>query len=306
MRLTTTSTETFSLEDVSKKFLNFKVAQHTAPRTLQDYQKEFTKFFKSYDSKAPIEDEVVKYFAAIPDTSPAVYNRPYECLSCFFNYCVEHKYLESNPIKSSGLVKKKDEGNIEAASPAAIKKLLKACNKKEFTGLRNWTIINLMMDTGVRTSELVSLTDEDYNPEERYIVVKKTVAKTRTQRILYVSTSTANALNKLISVKPEGWSNYIFPSRDGNKLDTNQLARQFRTLSAEAGVKITPYQLRHSFATYALENGMDVVALQRTMGHTDIKMTTRYIDNSTKQLKQAHDKYSPINLIESSTRIRGI
>lgn len=294
------TTETMSLTEAMNEFLLRKKADGLRDRTLKDYQKELGKFAATTNSldEKELRKAVVDYFAAIPDTSAAVYNRPYTYLKCFFSWCVDQEYLVYNPIDKEKLKKRRDDSNINAATIDDVKRLLKACNRGSFTGLRNYTMILLMLDTGIRTSEITRLTKSDYDRTKGTITISRQTAKTKRTRILYLSDNVATSLNDYLKRLPKNIP-YIFPSRDANQLDTNELAREFRSLSEKAGVKITPYQLRHTFATYFVANGGNVFILQKLMGHSDIKMTLRYTDISENQKQESHRIYSPMTLINN-------
>ena len=305
MRIKTTVTETLAFSDVAMEFINFKAAEQVAPRTLNDYIKTFKKFSDFGCNTMELEilnNDLVEFFKSIPDTSPAVYNRPFSNLSSFFNWCVKQDILECNPLSKLGLHKKRDDGNIHSASIDDIKALLDTCDRKTFTGLRNYTMILLMLDTGIRTSEITRLVNSDYDAAAGTIIVTKDKAKTRRERICYLSDNVISALNKYLRIKPAEIE-FIFPSRDANQLSTNELAREFRKLSDKAEVKVTPYQLRHSFATYFIENGGNVFVLQNLMGHSEIRMTLRYTDISENQKKTAHARNTPTNLLLAHKRL---
>lgn len=310
MRLTVGELEqTTTLSVLIDEFISVKVAQGKSKRTLKDLEKELHKFYE-FSSKdldcGVLKKDLVRYFAQIPNTSSAVYNRPYGVLNSFFNYLTRQDTIPYNPLIKAEIKKKKDDSEIHAATMDDIRLLLDACDRRTFTGLRNHTIISLMIDTGIRTSELVRLEDEDFDEVGRRIVIRPEVCKTKHSRILYLSPSTSSAIGKLIRLKPKGFSVKIFPSREGNELDTNELSREFRKLSDKAGVKITPYQLRHSFATFCAANGMSVFLLQQLMGHSDISMTRRYTDINQEQLEEAHSNFSPLALVEKGKRLSRI
>ena len=307
MRLTAgEQNKTTSLSVLIEKFINVKKTNGMAERTIKDYEKELWKFYNFSSKKVSVkilEGDLLKYFASIPTTSSAVFNRPYTCLNAFFNYLVRQDYLPSNPLVKAEIQKKKDDSAIHAADAADIKKLLKVCDRRTFTGLRNYTIISLMIDTGIRTSELVRIGDNDFDEKGNRIIIRPEVCKTKHSRVLFLSPSTTSSIGKLIKMKPTGFSSKIFPSRDGNEMDTNNLSREFRHLSEKAGVKITPYQLRHSFATLCVESGMNVFLLQQLMGHSDIAMTRRYTDINLTQLQEAHSSFSPLDMVERGKRL---
>lgn len=290
-----------TLTEIYNEFLLRKKADGLRDRTLKDYAYHLPKFIattsNSLDEKQ-LRKEVVSYLAAIPDTSAAIYNKPYSYLNCFFNWCVDQEYLAYNPIVKEKLKKRRDDSNIESASIDDVKRLLKACNRSSFTGLRNYTMILLMLDTGIRTSEITRLTVSDYDRTKRTISINRQTAKTKRERTLYLSDNVATSLNDYLKKLPKNIP-YMFPSRDANQLDTNELAREFRNLSNAAQVKITPYQLRHTFATYFVANGGNVFVLKELMGHSDIKMTLRYTDISENQKQESHRTYSPMTLMNN-------
>lgn len=305
MRIKMTTDNAPQLSPLMDEFISFKVSQKVVKRTIDDYRKTFERFLNDSSNSTDyqtVKNEVAKFFEKIPDTSPAVFNRPYSDLNALFNWMVRQDYLPKNPLKDLELKKRIDEGNVSSADIEDVKKLLKACNKKSFTGLRDYTAILVMLDTGIRTSELCRLERVDYHQEEKAIVITKIKAKTRKQRTLYLSDFTASALNKYLRHLPQEIE-YIFPSRDCKQLTTNNLDKEFRRLCGKAGVKFTPYQLRHSFATYFVENGGNLFVLQQLMGHSDLRMTKRYTDISENQKKKQHNEFSPIKDIQPNRRI---
>lgn len=295
-----------SLDTLIEEFISTKKASGKAERTVKDYEKELWAFYNSSSRRVEVgalKRDVITYFSSLPTTSSAVFNRPYSCLNAFFNYLVRQEYLTANPIEKAEIKKKKDDSVIHSASMDDIKKLLSACDRRTFTGLRDYTIISLMVDTGIRTSELVRIEDSDFDSKGRKLYIRPEVCKTRCGRVLFLSVSTTKLIEKLIRMKGRGFNAKIFPSRDGNVLDTNELSREFRKLSERADVKITPYQLRHTFATVCANSGMSVFLLQQLMGHSDISMTRRYTDINQEELETAHTTFSPLSLLEKKTRI---
>lgn len=305
MRISTTINNEPTMRDYTEEFLVFKCSKELADLTLRDYRRTFDDFLTVSSNTTDyrtVKIEVAKFFKAIPNTSAAVYNRPYRYLNSFFNWMVKNDYLPKNPIKDLELTKRKEDLTVHSATIEDVEKLLKACNRKTFVGLRNYTMILLMIDTGIRTSEICRLTVADYNPKSKSIIITADKAKTRQARPIYLSDDTAAALNKYLRHLPKG-IDYMFPSCESNRLTTGKLDKAFRRLCDEAGVKITPYQLRHSFATYWVKNGGNVFVLQKLMGHSRLNMTLRYTDIDESQKQEQHKSYSPINQINAKKRI---
>ena len=292
-----------TLREYADKFLSYKKAQKVSQRTYKDYQKYLDDFIgKSQNSTdiEPLKDDILEYLGAIPLTSPARYNHPYQYLHAFFTWCAKQDYLPCNPFDKLDLKKVKDEGKVKPADIEALQTVLNALDKSDYVELRDYTIILLMLDTGIRTSELTALVNGDYNSASQSIYIRPEIAKTSRSRTLYLSDSVNDALKKFLRVKPKMWGKWLFPTRDGNRLQTNGLDRNLRIYCARHGVKFTPYQIRHSFATFYLENGGDLFTLQRQMGHADLKMTKRYTEVSEKLVNSSHKSYSPIQLLDST------
>lgn len=104
-------------------------------------------------------------------------------------------------------------------------------------------------------------------------------------------------------MKPQEWENWLFPNYEGGRLTTTYLDKDFAKVSRLSGVKITPYQLRHSFATLYLQNGGDLFTLQKQMGHSDLRMTKRYTEIDDRFLQLQHTAFSPVNLLGQKQKV---
>ena len=296
-----------TLGEVVKKFLLVKEAQHTGELTMDKYRKTLGKFVEASHNSIEypvLESDVLSFLAAIPDTSPARYNLPFQNINALLNWMVEQEYIAKNPIKAHRLHKRKDEGNIKPIDADALRTFLGALDKSSYTGLRNYTIILIMLDTGIRTKELLSLRKEHYSKESKCLLIEKTIAKTRKRRIVFLSNSTANALENFLNKKPVDWEEWLFPNYEGKQLKVDHLDKSFAKHSSACGVKVTPYQLRHSFATLFLKNGGDLFSLQHLMGHADLRMTKRYTDIDEGFIQLQHKTFSPVNLLSEKKNRR--
>lgn len=311
MRMVKMQQETLTLEEAVQKFLMEKDAQHTGAAAMTDYRNCLARFVKSSHNSIEydlLDADVLAFFSSIPDTSPARYNKPFQNVNAFLNWMVEQEYISKSPIKVHKLHKRKDEGNIKPVPVSDLTTFIASLDRRTYTGLRDYVIILLMLDTGVRTKELLSLRDTDYFRNGKYLCIEKNIAKTRKKRIAYLSSSTANILENFIARKPKEWEDWLFPNYEGRQLKVDHLDKSFAKHSEICGVKITPYQLRHSFATLFLKNGGDVFTLQHLMGHADLRMTRRYAELDEAFVEQQHKSFSPVVLLEQakSNRVRRI
>lgn len=290
-------------------FLMFKRSQGLSERSMIDYKNTF-KDFKTYYTFQEISEEIFElklyeYFTPKAKKAPATFNRPYANLLCFFSWAERKGYLKYNPLLKTELKKKKDDGRIRHLEQHILKKLIDCFDLTTYSGLRNYALVLLTLDTGIRPNEALNLDIECYSTNT--IKVPREVAKTRTERTLPLSAVCSEVLKRLISYKLPEWPNYIFITSEGNKMNVGRWEKILEQASKRIGHKVTPYMLRHSFAIMFLRNGGNVFALQQEMGHTNLNMTKRYLKLTELDIQQQHSKASPLNnIIQRTTKIRKI
>lgn len=294
---------------IKKQFIFFKKAQGLSQRTMKDYNRSF-ELFERYYTEDIIKLEDVKtalfeMFDPLSNGAPATFNVPFANLTCFFNWALYNNYITKDPLKMTGLKKKKDDGKIRNIPPDVVKKLINTIDINTYIGFRDYTLISLTLDTGIRPSEACGLELKDLDLEHAELTIRPLVAKTRTQRVLPLSYQTVEILRKFILIRESSWANYIFLSIDGKQINTNTWELRINKYSKEIGYKFTPYDLRHTFAIMYLKNGGNVFALQKLLGHTDLSMTKRYVKFVQSDINEQHLIASPINnFIQRTTRIK--
>lgn len=303
--------DSISWEDLKESFLYLKKINGLSDRTTQDYQYHITKFFALYptawSSEAELTDNLLEYFSL--DTGAVNFNHRLVYLRAFLSYAVEEGYLSENPL--SKIKKRKEQSRIVEIPTEVLQDLLKLPNKRTYSGLRDYTLILLSLDSGIRPSEALGLLLKDIDTKHYTITVPFNIAKTRTTRTLPLSATTVNALNRLIRVRPTGWSSSspVFCSCEGSRLLENSWKNRLRTYSMQLDFKVRPYDLRHQFSIMYLRNNGNVFALQKTLGHSDLSMTKRYLNITGQDLTEAHKTASPVtNLVTSinKTRMRNL
>ncbi len=295
-----------SWEDAAAEFIYFKMTEGRAELTIKDYKYHLNRFFSLYpDAFNPdlARKCILKYMS--DKIKPATYNIRLAYLRNFFTWCVHEGLLPSDPTE--GLKKRKDEGRIVSIDDNMLIKLLELPDRGTFTGLRDYALILLTLDTGIRPGEALSLLPSDVNIRSREVCVQAEVAKTRTRRTLPISPATAKAISKLLSVRHPEWEENVpvFCSQDGTKMSRQSWYHRVKEYSKHLGVHIRPYDLRHAFALSYLRNGGNTLSLQRILGHTDLTMTKRYVALTQDDLKEQHAHASPVNkLVPERKRVK--
>ncbi|NPV27678.1 MAG: tyrosine-type recombinase/integrase [Firmicutes bacterium] len=286
-------------QDVLTEFILQKRAEGLAWRTLDDYEDHITRFFSrchvEFADYEALRRAVLAYLAE--PVAPATRNIRLSNLKIFFRWCVDNSYLPDNPC--TGIKKSRDDGTVRHLSLEEVKQLLRQPDRSKYTGLRDYCMILLQLDTGIRPGEMCQLLPGDVNLEAREIYIRPGVAKTRIGRTLPFSPTTAAALARLLKVRPTWWSEKVplFASEQGNPLTSWWWSKQFKKYSEQAGVRSSPYCLRHTAAIEFLRHGADAFSVQRMLGHTDLTMTKRYVNICLDDLKTVHDKASPVQAL---------
>lgn len=244
---------------LKKQFIFFKKAQGLAPRTLKDYNTTFRNFERYYkDEVLDIENiklALFEMFEKFSNGAPATFNVPYSNLMCFFSWSVENEYLEKNPLKLTGLKKKRDNGKARRVSDDVVQKLMEVMDVKTYVGFRDYVFFTLTLDTGLRPSEACGIKLEDLDLEHAEVTIRADLAKTRIKRVLPLSYQTVEILRKFLLIREENWDNYLFLTINGTQMTTYTWELRIKHYREKIKCKCTPYDFRHTFSLLFLKNG---------------------------------------------------
>jgi site-specific recombinase XerD len=155
--------------------------------------------------------------------------------------------------------------------------------------LRDRAMILLLLDTGLRASELCGLRVEDVSWPGRRLVV---TGKADKERYLRFSPVTLEAVQASLAGRRSG---PLFCNRQHTALDRHAVRLLFRRLGLRAGVlRCHPHRMRHTFAIQFLRNEGNVYALQAAMGHSTLDMVKWYLEIVQADIDVQMDKASPV------------
>ncbi|AXF57809.1 site-specific tyrosine recombinase XerD [Salicibibacter kimchii] len=172
-----------------------------------------------------------------------------------------------------------------------------AAQKNDAYALRDTAMFELMYGTGLRVSELCSLTLDDTHLEMGFV---RCIGKGNKERIIPLGSKAIHALKAYQSkarpsfVKKQS-HDILFVNRLGKQLSRQGFWKVLKRHVENAGIKkaVTPHTLRHSFATHLVENGADLRVVQELLGHADITTTQIYTHISRHHLKHIYQTYHP-------------
>lgn len=285
----------YSWQELLMQFLTFKRADGRAPRTLKDYQAHISHFYRTrpeaWENPRPA---VMAYLSQYENNN--TFNLRYKNLKLWFDWLMAEGLFPGDQHPLRGISKRKYQNRVVDIPATTLKALLDAPDTSTYAGLRDRALILLQMDTGVRPGEALNLMETDLDMASLLVHIPAHIAKTRERRSMPFSATTADALQRLLRARPEGWKNSpVFCSCSGDILNVNSWGHTLRGYSEKIGAKVTPYMLRHCFALSFLRNGGNVFSLQKLLGHSTLAMTQKYLALSMEDLQKAHAAASPVN-----------
>ncbi len=216
----------------------------------------------------------------------------------YFRYAYDEGYtntLLTQKIKNA----KGDKVIIRTFTEQELKRLIDYFQGRDYLTIRNKVMLLLLIDTGIRLSELIGLTEEQIKHD--YIIIKGKGAK---ERVVPKSPLLSKWLLKYLSVHKSYFQyrvvpNNIFLSKNAKLLSSSAIDKILK----EAGkacdiskdVRISAHTFRHTYAQLQLKNGLDIYSLQRCLGHESISITQTYLNGMRdKEVLEQAQKTSPL------------
>lgn len=228
---------------------------------------------------------------------PSTKGRLISSLNLFFDFLIIEKIINENPVE------KIDYPKIGLTIPTTlttkeIDALIYKASLNKNNGLRNETIIEVLYSCGLRVSELINIKISDLYINEQLI---KVLGKGNKERFVPISKTAKKLILKYIeSIRnykkvKKGYEDTLFINNRGKKLTRVMIYTILNNIANEIGLKkkISPHVLRHSFATHLIENGADIISIQKMMGHENIVTTEKYLHVKSKHLIESVLKYHP-------------
>ncbi|KOF57717.1 hypothetical protein AGR56_15750 [Clostridium sp. DMHC 10] len=288
---------------VHNKFLNDKKLEGLSERTISDYLKHM-KFFKQYIlniQRSNVDQclidgqffkEYLYYMVMEKQYKPCTVNLRVSTLKCYCNWLYKNGYTKENYSLAINKVKRPQD-TIKPLRDEDVKKMLNQPNRNIYAGFRDFTIMVILLDCGIRIQELCNTLVSDVDLKNATLNVRAVVSKTRKSRELPLGKQSVMLLKQLIDISVENKCNYVFMSSNtGLKLNYNVAIKNFEKYGKSAGIKVrcTPHVWRHTFATNAVKAGIDLFTLQKILGQNNITTTRQYVQLETSDLIKKHNK----------------
>lgn len=231
--------------------------------------------------------------------SPVSINNYIRNMRVFFNWLERNFTIRKNPMKKIRQLKVNRKAK-EYISDEDFKKLISRFDKSYFSEHRDYAMIYLMLDSGMRLGECSKLLYEDISLHNRKISLRAEITKGRKDRTVYFSEKTETILRRWLQYKDRYCeSGYVFPVKHGgHHVSVTTFESNFKRYLQRAGLNenISPHCLRNNYAKWCLMNGMDIFTLSRLLGHSSVEVTEKaYLDLTDEDLGKKYQNYSPIS-----------
>ena len=191
-------------------------------------------------------------------------------IKSLFSYAWKVDYLEVNAAKVIPTPDGVDARHERFIEPEEVRKLIGGTRTE-----RDLVLLSLIYTTGLRVSEALGIDWPDLKPRAQggQVTVTGKGGKVRTVLI------GESLWQQIQSLKGESETEAVFVTRTGNRLDRHRLHRIIKAAAARAGVNphVSAHWLRHAHACHSLENGCDLDVLMRSLGHSSLTVTSKYL-----------------------------
>jgi len=217
----------------------------------------------------------------------------------FFNWAEREGTVRKNPVQRIRLLKNSRKGKLFFGDEE-LKKLFSKFDKSYFSEHRDYAMIMLMLDSGMRLGECSTLLVSDLMIARKRINIREEETKGRKGRTVFFSPKTENILRRWIQFKDRYVeSEYLFPVKEhGGSIGVGNFENNFKKYIQRAGLneEYTPHCLRNNFAKRCLMNGMDIFTLSKILGHSSVEVTEQaYLDLSDDDISRCYQRSSPLS-----------
>ena len=291
------------MEKQIRNFLEFiENEKKMSENTLQSYRRDIVQFERYLETQRinylKINTDDIKayldYLKEVGKKSSTI-SRSLASIRSFYHYLLRNKKVKNDPTEGiqSPKIEKKAPSIL---SSQEIELLLEQPKNIDLKGIRDKAMLEFAYATGMKVTEIISLDVDDVNLEDAYVTCKSSTK----QRNIPLGSLSLKALKTYIEearpiiIKDDSVT-ALFVNANGRRLTRQGFWKIIKYYKEQAHISkdITPHTLRHSFATHLLQNGADLKAIKKMLGHSDISSTQVYMQFQDESLKNVYKKAHP-------------
>lgn len=290
------------LPTLAAAFLLDRKAQNMTEQTQRFYRVKLEYFINWMDAQAvktitELTPELLReFFIAMSERghNAGGVHAVYRTVKTFLRwYALEFEPLEwRDPLKKV----KPPKVDIEPLEPIPlehVRAMLDTCKRGKFTDERDRAILLFLLDTGVRAGELLALDRPDADILTGDVLIRK--SKSRKPRTVFLGRQARRALRAYLKLRTDS-ARAVFVTDEIERLKMAGLRQVMVRRAKRAGVPVPPlHSFRRACARALWRAGVDLLTIQRLLGHSDLSILERYIKQDAEDLRRAHERGSPVD-----------
>jgi len=293
--------------DLVSNFLLHCKNRNLSRRTIEFYEYSLQQMHKNFQDQnqslnpftvtfLELQQYFIGYMVNKP-LAPQTMNGRIKSCKTFFAFLFKNQFLPHNAAKSLALVKVAKDV-IHTFTNDQLLQLIRLPDQKTFTGLRDYTIMIVLLETGIRIGELLTLTLQDVNLKEKELRIHP--GKGNKARNVPFQKTCAKVLQTYMTERGNAKIDALFISLENAPLHIRSIQDRMTDYGKTAritGVRVSPHTFRHTMAKMYIRNGGDPFSLQQILGHSSLEMVHTYVRLFSNEVREQHQKYSPVEHI---------
>lgn len=285
--------------ELFQEFLHECYSDNTAESYFRDLR-DYHRFLLDYTGREELALEdlnrlsVRSYLASLhrAGKSSATIHRRIESLNCFFDFLRRYEVIDNNPVRGLPRPRLK-KGLPPFMGEEELGRLIDQIPVETVVEKRDRVMMELFYGTGLRLSELINLTVNDFEGG----TFLRVLGKGEKERLMPLGRRAIEALGDYMSSRPElsktEPSEILFLNSRGNRLDRRYVQRRVKQLLSSISGDLSPHALRHAFATHMMRRGAELRAIQELLGHENLTATQIYTHLCPQDLKEIYSRTHP-------------
>lgn len=273
-----------------KYYLGAKRIDGLSDKTLGNYRCNLEMFAARVNKSAAkiTTDDIRGYISYLDETrhlKDTSLQTHINTLRAFFGWLHTEERIKKNPMAKIKSLKLDKKGARQALTVEELERLRDAC-----VTYREKALIEFLVSSGCRLSEVAQLSASDLDLMSRSVQV---TGKGDKDRVVFFSIRARLMIEEYMMQRKGGTGLFVSSKAPYESLRPRAIQRMVRAISLRAGLdkRVHPHLLRHTFATLALNGGMDIAVIQRLLGHENIATTQIYAEMSDETIRHQYNKY---------------
>jgi len=274
--------------------------QHYSKTTINEYQREIKRFETFLQTEELEYNELkmvdIEDFIYSLDVSERTKNHALSAIKSFYRYLQSRGMIAENPAEKVRSIRTRKKNPVYLTENE-YKLLIQAVNEQSrgFTGLRDRVIIVLLLTTGMRVSEIVSMTFENISLDSGNLYTLEIIRKGQEMDYVYLSRKISQLFEEYLKKRKaiNTGSNSVFLTYRLKELDRSAVYRLVKKYFEMTGIdkkKMGPHVLRHTFATTLMRKDVSLYKIKELMNHKNISTTERYLHVDEEDLRDVVEK----------------